>query len=129
MTGAAFDHRRQQRSREGDRGAQIDFEHRVDLLLAEVLQHAIGRQARVCHEHVDAGVNGRLRQPVDLGSRAEVTPGRARSQLVRERLENLLAPAGEQKARPASGERARDRFTEPAGGTSHERRTVSQHYP
>ena len=63
------DHRRQQRSGEGDRRAQVDLEHRVDLLLAEVLQYAVGRQARVCHEHLDARVHRLLRQPVDLGSR------------------------------------------------------------
>src|ERR1700727_3484059 len=101
MAAAALHHRWQQRPRERDRGAEVDLERAIDLLLAVLVELAAGRQARICHQDVDAGSDRFLRQSLNLVSRAQVASARPGSEVLRERVEHILATPGEPDAPPA----------------------------
>ncbi len=65
VSAAARDHRRDERVREGDRGAQVDVERAVDLLHRERLQASGRGQRGVGHENVE--IAGLTYEAIDLG--------------------------------------------------------------
>ncbi len=87
MAGAALRHSLRQQAREHDRRAQVDVERAVDLLDAEVVDHAARRQACVRDEDLDVpDLLGEARDGIAV---REVDGERTPAELLRERLEHV----------------------------------------
>ena len=115
VSAPARDHRRQQRVCQHDRGAQVDAQRAVDLLLGEGLQAARGRQRGVGDQ--DVHLARLASQAVDLGGLARGRrPARAHPSSRGQRLQHLDAPPGQDQLRAAGVQRAGDRLAETAGG-------------
>src|SRR5579875_2311411 len=126
MALAAGDHPRHERPGEGDRRAQVDLQHAVDLLLLELHQPAGGGQRRVGHQHVDLPRLGH--QPLQLGPVGEVTHHRPCPQPPRQRLEHLGAAAAQHQAGAVRGERLGDRATQAAGRAGDQHPAIEQRH-
>ncbi len=120
MAASALGHPGRERVREQDRRAQVHVERPVDLLLAEAGHGAARRKRRVRHERVERpGPLQQRRQGVPVGEVGAHHRGVA-AELRAQLLERVGAPAAQDHARAALGERPGDRLSDPAAGAREE---------
>ena len=75
-------HRRGQRTRQGDRGTQVDVEYAVDLLLGQGAQQAGGGMGRVGDQHIHLSLQRLAGEAIDIRGDGEVGHDRARAEVL-----------------------------------------------
>jgi len=111
---------------ERDRGAEVDLEHPVHLLLREFGQQPAGWQRGVRDEHIEPGRLHLASEASDLLAIGEVARNRPPPHFLGKRLERLQAPSGQDQTRSPGGERPRDRVADAAGRTGDEHVSVCE---
>ncbi len=109
---------------ERDHRAEVDLQHAVDLLGAQVREEPAGRQRGVGDQDVELA--GLADEGLDLLAPAEVPDGGLRAELGGERLEHVGATAGDHELSAAGRAGTGDRLADPTGGAGDEHPSAEQ---